>query len=49
MMNRLETYFNANYTYFTTQRDEFSLGLFENLAFVIMSTRENIHLTARAS
>ena len=26
-----------------------SLGLFENLAFVIMSTRENIRLIARAS
>ena len=26
-----------------------SLGLFENLAFVIMSTRENIRLISRAS
>ena len=31
MMNRFETYFDANYTYLT--------NLFENLAFVIMSTK----------
>ena len=50
MMNRFETYFDANYTYSTTQTDNFqSLGLFENLAFVIMSTRENIRLIAGAS
>ena len=49
MMNRLETYFDANYTYYTTNRRILkSLGLFENLAFVIMSTRENIRLIARA-
>ena len=50
-MNRFDTYFDANYTYYTTQTDEFfkSLGLFENLAFVIMSTRENIRLIAKAS
>ena len=46
MINRFETYFDANYTYFTTLK---SLGLFENLAFVIMSTRENIRLIARGS
>ena len=50
MMNRFETYFDANYIYYSTQTDELkSLGLFENLAFVIMSTRENISLIARAS
>ena len=51
MMNRFETHFDANYTYYTTQTNDFlkSLGLFENLAFVIMSTRENIRLIARAS
>ena len=50
MMNRFETYFDAYYIYYTTQTDEFliALGLFENLAFVIMSTRENIRLIARA-
>ena len=51
MMNRFETYLYASYTYYTTKTDEFlkSLGLFENLAFVNMSTRENIRLIARAS
>ena len=49
MMNRFETYFDANYTYYTTRRILKSLGLFENLAFVIMSARENIRLIARAS
>ena len=52
MMNPFETYFDTNYTYYTTQTEELflkSLGLFENLAFVIMSTRENIRLIARAS
>ena len=48
MMNRFETYFDANYTYYTTQTDQ-SLGLFKISAFVIMSTRENIRLIARAS
>ena len=43
MMNRFETYFDANYTYYTTQTDVVlkSLGLFENLASVIMSTRDH--------
>ena len=51
MMNRFETYFDANYTYNTTQTDKFvkSLGVFENLAFVIMSTKEYIRLIAKAS
>ena len=50
MMNRFEMYFDANYTNYTTQQPILkSLGLFENLAFVIMSTRENIRLIARAS
>ena len=51
MMNSFETYFDANYTYYTTQNRRIlkSLGLFENLAFVIVSTRENIRLIARAS
>ena len=42
MMNRFETYFDANYTYHSTQNSRIlkSFGLFENLAFVIMSTRE---------
>ena len=43
MINRFETYFDANYTILK------SLGLFESLAFVILSTRENIRLIARAS
>ena len=51
MMNRFETYFDANYTYYTTQSRRIlkSIGLFENVAFVIMSTRENIRLIARAT
>ena len=51
-MNRFETYFDANYTYYVyypNRRILKSLGLFENLAFVILSTRENIRLIARAS
>ena len=45
-----ETYFDANYTYYNPNKQILkSLGLFENLAFVIMSTRENIRLIARAS
>ena len=35
--------------YYPIRRILKSLGLFENLAFVIMSTRENIRLIARAS
>ena len=51
MMNRFETYFDANYTYYTTQTEKIlkSFWLFENLAFEIMSTGENIRLIARAS
>ena len=47
MMNRLETYFDAFYAYFTTETVQFQKQ-FENLGFEIMSTRENIRLTARA-
>ena len=49
-MNRFETYFNAFYVNFTTRKDQFykKIGQFENLGFVIMSTRENIRLIARA-
>ena len=51
MMNRFETYLSANYTYYTTKNRRIlkSLGLFKYLAFVFMSTRENIRLVARAS
>ena len=51
MMSRLETYFDTNVyiLYYPNRRILKSLGLFENLAFVIMSTRENIRLIARAS
>ena len=45
-MNRFESYFDAFYAYFTTETDQ--LGQFENLGFVIMSTRENIRPIARA-
>ena len=51
MMNRFETYFDAFYVNFTTGTDKFkkkTLGQFENQGFVIMSTRENIRLIARA-
>ena len=50
MMNRFETYFDAFYVYFTTEKVQFKkiLGQLENLGFVIMSTRENIRLIARA-
>ena len=49
-MNRLETYFDAFYAYFTTETVQFlkTSGQFENLGYVIMSTRENIRLIARA-
>ena len=50
MMNRFETYFDANIHIILRKQTNFkSLGIFENLAFVIMSTRENIRLIARAS
>ena len=50
MMDRFETYFVAFYAYFTTETVQFKkkIGQFENLGFVIMSTRENIRLIARA-
>ena len=44
----LETYFVAYYAYFTAElRQLKTLGQFENLVFVIVSTRENIRLIAR--
>ena len=54
MVNRFETYFVAYYAYFTAKLVETTpilktLGQFENLVFVIMSTRENIRLIARTS
>ena len=39
---------NTYYVYYPNRRILKSLGLFENLAIVIMSTRENIRLIARA-
>ena len=48
MMNRFETYFDAFYAYYRNSPISKTLGLFENLGFVIMSTRENIPLIARA-
>ena len=48
-MNRFETYFDAFYAYFTTKTVFLkTLVQFENLGFVIMSTRENVRLIARA-
>ena len=50
MVNRLETYFVAYYAYLLLNCTNFkTLGQFENLVFVIMSTRENIRLIARTS
>ena len=51
MVNRFETYFVVYYAYFTAELHQFNktLGQFENLVFVIMSTRENIRLIARSS
>ena len=55
MMNHFETYFDAykvskgakiKHTNFNFCK---TLGQFENVVFVIMSTRENTRLTARAS
>ena len=47
-MDHFETYFDALYAYFTTETVQFKkiLEQFENLGFVIMSTRENIRLIA---
>ena len=48
MVNLFATYFVAYYGYFTAKLTNFkTLELFENLVFVIMSTRENIRLIAR--
>ena len=48
MMDRYETYLDAFYAYFTTESPILKiLGQFENLGFVIMSTREKIRLIAR--
>ena len=49
MINRFETYFDAYYTYFTTEPHKLlkTLGQFENLVFVTMSTRGNKRLIAR--
>ena len=51
MVNRFETFFAAYYAYFTAELHQLkkTLGQFENLVFVIMSTRENIRLIARTS
>ena len=46
MVNRFETYFVAYFAYFTAELHQ---GQFENLVFVIKSTRENIRLIARSS
>ena len=43
-----ETYFVAYYAYFAAIPHQFKkIGQFENLVFVIMSTRGNIYLIAR--
>ena len=48
MVNRFEMYFVAHYAYFTAKLHQFkkttTLGQFENLEYVTMSTRENIRL-----
>ena len=53
MVNHLETCFVACCAYFTAKLHQFkkkkTLGQFENLVFVIMSTKENIRLFARSS
>ena len=56
MVNHFEMYFVACCAYFTAKLQIFfytpilkTLGQFENLVFVIMSTRENIRLIARSS
>ena len=50
-MNRFETYFVAYCAYFPAELQPIlkTLGQFENLVFVIMSTGENIRLIARTS
>ena len=51
MVNRFETYFVAYYAYFTAKLHKHlkHKGDFENLVFVIMSTRDYIRLIARTS
>ena len=51
MINCFEMYFYAYFAYFTAKPHKFlkTLRKFENLVFVIMLTRENIRLIARAS
>ena len=54
MMNRFETCFVAYYIYIVYYQTipffkKTTLGQFENLVFVIMSTRENIRLIAGTS
>ena len=49
MVNRFETYSVACYAYFTAELHQFKKKIvqFENLVFVIMSTKENIRLIVR--
>ena len=49
MVNRFETYRVAYYAYFYYQTTPIlkTLGQFDNLVFVIMSTSENIRLITR--
>ena len=51
MMKIFETYFDAFYAYFSKQKQTNfkNIRAFENLGFVIVSTRENIRLIAKAS
>ena len=50
MLNCFETYIDAYFVYFVSNRTNFKNKMqFENLVFVIMSTREKKHLIARAS
>ena len=44
MINCFETYFDAYFAYFAAEPHQF-----ENFVFVIMSTRDNTRLIARAS
>ena len=48
MMNHFETYFDASCIFYCQTISILkTFGQFENLVFVIMSTRENIHLIAK--
>ena len=50
MINYFETYFDAYFVYFAAKSLILKTRVqFENLVFVIMSTRENTRLIARAS